>query len=293
MDAVIKAAARDELLRQASGQSRQHTQQQTQVQPGRSSGTAPTSEQLNAQNLNTRTVSRLSGLLDRVRKGAKTSSKGKKRKIDKEHRIQVRWLHYNRNTKTFDSVRQKNGEGNRYIAYNASAPPNLNDLKIKASNLFFPEGSSVFAGPVDNMVLSICDITQTAIFDFPNNGTLDDFLKEKGMYPSTTYFFLRSQPKDTIDCEFEEDNNFLQEVMNTVDSACEAGSTSCNNVSPASQYSTVCVNCSCMYMEGDICLNCTKAMILKSNWRLTEKLNLIHCYQTANTLPLFLKTLFL
>ena len=109
------------------------------------------------------------------------------------------------------------------------------------------------------MVLSICDITQTAIFDFPNNGTLDDFLKEKGMYPSTTYFFLRSQPKDTIDCEFEEDNNFLQEVMNTVDSACEAGSTSCNNVSPASQYSTVCVNCSCMYMEGDICLNCNQS----------------------------------
>ena len=194
-------------------------------------------------------------LLDRVRKGAKTSSKGEKRKIDKEHCIQVRWLHYNRDTKTFDSVLQKNGEGNRYIAYNASAPPNLNDLKIKASNVFFSEGKSVFAGPVDNMVLSICDITQTAIFDFPNHGTLDDFLKEKGMYLSTTYLFQRSQPKDTIDSEFEEDN-FLQVIMNTVDSACEAGSTSCiNNVSPASQYSTVCVNCSCMFIEGDICLN--------------------------------------
>ena len=144
---------------------------------------AATRERLNGQNLSTHTVSRLSGLLDRVRKGAKTSSKGKKHKIDKEHRVQVRWLHYNRNTETFDTVRQKNGGGNRCIAYIASAPPNLNDLKIKASNLFFPEGKSVFAGPVDNMVRSICDITQTSIFDFPNNGTLDDFLKEKGNVP--------------------------------------------------------------------------------------------------------------
>ena len=30
---------------------------------------------------------------------------------------------------------------------------------------FFPGGNSAFAGPVDNIVLSICDITETAIFD--------------------------------------------------------------------------------------------------------------------------------
>ena len=36
------------------------------------------------------TVSRLSGLLDRIR----GQQKGKKRKIDKERRIQIRWIHY-------------------------------------------------------------------------------------------------------------------------------------------------------------------------------------------------------
>jgi hypothetical protein len=94
MDAVIKAAVKDELERQAAQQS-PRTQQQAQVQavqPCTSSGsTTSTGERTsNGQNLSTRTVSRLSGLLDRVKKGAKTSSKGKKRKIDKEHRIQVR-----------------------------------------------------------------------------------------------------------------------------------------------------------------------------------------------------------
>ncbi len=106
------------------------------------------------------------------------------------------------------------------------------------------------------MVFSICDITQTAIFDFPDNGTLDDYLKEKGLYPSTTYFFLRSQPKDTIDSEFEVDS---EEEIDTVNSAYglqnTLENTSNNDVSPANQY-TVCLECSCTYLEGDICLGC-------------------------------------
>ena len=257
MDAVIKAAVRDELQRQAAEQSRQ-TQQQVReqaVQPRTSSATTSTGKRSSGQNLSSRTVSRLSGLLDRVKKGAKTSGKGKKRKIDKEHRIQVRWLHYNGKTKLFDSVRQKNGGGNRFVAYNASTPLTLNDLKIKASNLFFPEGNSVFAGPVDNMVLSICDITKTAIFDFPDDGTLDGYLKEKGLYPSTTYFFLRSQPKDTIDSEFEVDS---PEEIDTVNSAYGLKNTSDNDFSPANQYtvSSVCVDCSCAYLECGMCLSC-------------------------------------
>ena len=117
----------------------------------------------------------ISMIVDRVRSGSKTSSNGKKRKIDKEHRIQFRWIHYNGVTKTFETVRQKNGGGNRFIAYSASTAPHLKDLKLMASKLFFPEGKSVFAGSVDNMELSICDTTQTAIFDFPGEGTVDNF----------------------------------------------------------------------------------------------------------------------
>ena len=54
--------------------------------------TAPSS------NSNQRTVSRLSGLLDHIR----GQSKGKKKKTDKEHRIQVRWIHYNNESKVLE-----------------------------------------------------------------------------------------------------------------------------------------------------------------------------------------------
>ena len=77
MDAVIKAAVKEELRRQV-------TQSQEQTQP------RTVSERQNPAGLSDRTVTRLSGLLDRVRSGSKTSSNGKKRKIDKEHRIQFR-----------------------------------------------------------------------------------------------------------------------------------------------------------------------------------------------------------
>ena len=69
MDAVIKVAVKEELRRQV-------TQSQEQTQP------ITVSERQNpaGNGLSNRTVTRLSGLLDRVRSGSKTSSNGKKRK---------------------------------------------------------------------------------------------------------------------------------------------------------------------------------------------------------------------
>jgi hypothetical protein len=68
----------------------------------------------------------------------------------------------------------------------------------------------LFAGQVDDMSLFICDTTQTAIFKFPGEGTLDSYLQENGWYASTTYLYLRSQHKDLIADEFEdkEDNEW-------------------------------------------------------------------------------------
>ena len=83
MDAVIKAAVKEELRRQV-------TQSQEQTQP------RTVSERQNpaGNGLSNRTVTRLSGLLDRVRSGSKTSSNGKKRKIDKSL-DPLQWRHKN------------------------------------------------------------------------------------------------------------------------------------------------------------------------------------------------------
>ena len=68
-------------------------------------------------------MGRLSGLLNRMRKGGGKESSSKKRKVVKEHRIQVRWLHYDPPKKAFVPVRQKSGGGNRFIAYTNDDPP--------------------------------------------------------------------------------------------------------------------------------------------------------------------------
>ena len=128
-------------------------------------------------------------MLDRIR----GQSRGKKRKTDKEHRIQVRWIHYDEQSESFVPVRQRNGGGNRFVAYTALEPPTVEEVKQKATALFFPDGKSAFAGSVDDMLLDICDATQMAIIRFPGDGTIESYLKENGLYPSTTYLYPRSQ----------------------------------------------------------------------------------------------------
>jgi len=222
MDAIIKQTVREEIRRQGESAS--------------TSSKAATSEP------NQRTVSRLSGLLDRIR----GQSRGKKRKTDKEHRIQVRWIHYDKKSEVFVPVRQKNCGGNRFVAYTASEPSTVEELKQKATTLFFPDGKSAFAGPVDDMLLDICDTTQTAIIRFPGEGTIESYLKENGLYPSTTYLCLRSQHQDTFFSQLKaEEENFERSVnLNTSQVASGAGKR------------VVCSVCSCTYLEGEECIRC-------------------------------------
>ena len=178
---------------------REEIRRQAQNSNERVESTATSSSE--PSNPNQRTVSRLSGLLDRIR----CQWKGKKRKADREHRIQVRCIHYNEKSKVFVPVRQKNGGGNRFVTYGGLEPPTAQELKQKASALFFPDGRSAFAGPVDDMLLDMCDATQTPIIKFPGDGTVESYLKDNGLYPSTTCLYLRSQHKDAIFSEFEDE----------------------------------------------------------------------------------------
>ena len=129
------------------------------------------------------TVSRLSGLLDQ--------QKGKKGKIDKERRIQIRWIHYGEKSQAFIPVRQKNAGGNRFASYSSSEAPTVEELINKASALSFPDGKSPFSGQAHVMLLDVCNTTQTVIFEFLGDGTVNSYLKERGLYPSTTYLYLR------------------------------------------------------------------------------------------------------
>ena len=76
MDAIIKQAVHDELRRSGSIEDLE-------------SSTHLSSETNRSQ----RIVNRLSGLLTRIRQG-KGQTASKKRKLNKEHRIQIRWLNW-------------------------------------------------------------------------------------------------------------------------------------------------------------------------------------------------------
>ena len=122
VDAIIRRAVREEIGRQNSGDEREETL------PGGITTSAPSQRS---------TVSRLSSLLDHIRGKAKR----KKTNDEKEHRNQIKWIHYSEVSQTFIPVRQKNGGGNRYISYNAIQAPSIAFLSSSSETSSFLDNS--------------------------------------------------------------------------------------------------------------------------------------------------------
>ncbi|PFX11732.1 hypothetical protein AWC38_SpisGene24435 [Stylophora pistillata] len=203
---------------------------------------ASTSSKAASREANKRTASRLSGFLDRIR----GQSRGKKRKTDKEHRIQVRWIHYDEQAESFVPLGQMNGGGNRFVVYTALEPPTVEELKQKATALLFPEGRSAFVGAVDDMLLDICDRTRMVTIRFPGEGTIVSYLKENGLYPSKTHLYLRSQHQDTFFSQLKADEETFERPVNLNASQVASDAGQC----------VVCSVCSCSYLEGEECVRC-------------------------------------
>ena len=245
VDAIIRQTACEGMRRSASLVSERVAS--TEVESSDSATTGPT--------FSLQTVNRLSGLLNRIRNHGSNSS-NKKRKIVKEHRIQVRWCHYDERKKEFITVRQKNGAGNRFIPYTDEEPIKLETLTEKARALFFPDGKNNFAGPIQEMNTWICNASGVAIFDFPDEGTVDDYLKKNGLYPSSTYFFLRTQPRHLLADEFESSESIGVESLSTAEETSSvAFSTVVGRTSTASDRK-VCKVCGCSLKNGKTYLRC-------------------------------------
>ena len=157
MDAIILQTVREEKTHSASLVSKRVAS--TEVESSDSAMTGPT--------VSSRTVNRQSGLLNRIRNHGSNSS-NKKRKIVEEHRIQVRWCHYDERKRELITVRQKNGGQNRFIPYTDKEPIKLETLTEKARALFFTDGKNNFAGRTQEMNTWICYTSGVTIFDFPD-----------------------------------------------------------------------------------------------------------------------------
>ena len=247
MDAIIRQTVREEMRRSASLVSERAAS--SQVESSDSASTGP------SRSFSSRTVNRLTGLLNRIRNHGSNSS-NKKRKIVKEHRIQVRWSHYDERKKEFSTVRQKNGGGNRFIPYTDEEPLTLETLTQKARALFFPDGENNFAGRIQEMNTWICNASGVAVFDFPDDGTVDDYLKKNGLYPSSTYFFLRTQPRHLSGDEFESSELTGAESSPTFEERSSVTFSTVLGPTSTTSEREVCKVCGCSFKNGETCLRC-------------------------------------
>ena len=103
MDVLIRQTVTEELKKKQS----ESKTKESEVNGGEEASTS------NPTQRTERTVNRLSGLLNRIRNrgGARAnggaSKNRKKPRTDKEHRIQIRWLHYNKDKGKYTPVRNR------------------------------------------------------------------------------------------------------------------------------------------------------------------------------------------
>ena len=87
-----------------------------------------------------------------------------------EHRIQVRWLHYEESEKRLTPVRQKNGGGNRFIAYADADNLKLKDL-VENSPTVPSSGKSKIATPLVSQIHLFISFKRPTKLFFPSGKT--------------------------------------------------------------------------------------------------------------------------
>ncbi len=145
------------------------------------------------------------------------------KKVDKQRKICVGWLHRSSKNSQFTQVRMKDGGSTRHLEYNDSEADSITvDFLIKqAIQGFFPEGKSKF-GKVQDMDVELGNFAQEKVAEFKNTDgekcTFKEHLKDRGLFASKFYVYLMTT--------LTEDVNTLENVVkqtNVVTSSEEVG----------------------------------------------------------------------
>ena len=122
--------------------------------------------------------------------------------------------------------------------------------------LFFTDGKDNFAGRTQEMNTWICNASGVAIFDFPDEGTVDDYLKRNGLYPSSTYIFLRTQLRHLLGDEFESSEPTGAESLPTSEERSSVAFSTVLGPTLTASDREVCKVCGCSFNNGETCLRC-------------------------------------
>jgi len=83
-------------------------------------------------------------------------------------------------------VSAKNGGGIRFCSFEDAT---FEDVMNKAISVFFPNDTNYYGEKKDETDFEVLDCSQLVI---PSESLVSDYLTERGMYPSKTFFYLKS-----------------------------------------------------------------------------------------------------
>ena len=198
--------------------------------------------------------SRLNGLLSKISKKGESAS-ASTQKTHKKVKIQVRWIRICDEGKKV-VVRQAEGGGNRFVSFPSGENPTFYDLLEKAIVLYFSNNGLNNYGELSCEVFStLLDSSETEL-DLTDSVT--EFLQNKGLFPSKTWFYLKTSPKTDDSMETVCDENILnahkdENIFNT----------------PAFTKRKICTVC-CKTYCGDTCLACEQDQAYEQSLKLDQ-----------------------
>ena len=171
MESIIRKMVKEELA-MASANSNVHQEQDTLSMASASS--ASRYPQI---------ASRMNSLISKIN----GKSKSGKRKKPKPLTLQIKYMRdfYGEGTEV---VSVKNGGGIRFCSFEDAT---FQDVLDKAVDVFFPNDINYFGEIRNETDFQILDCSESVI-ENPSELLVSDFLKERGMYPSKTFFYLKS-----------------------------------------------------------------------------------------------------
>ena len=132
----------------------------------------------------------------------------------------------------------------------------LEDVKNKGAAVFSPNGRNGFAGELEQMIVHVCDATESPVFEFPGGGTVNDYLTVNGFYPSSTYFYVRTQDIADVATEFDEIDDDVGDDKDDEHAKYDDNSAESEEQNKSNTNRIVCDVCSCTFVEGDSCIRC-------------------------------------
>ena len=174
-------------------------------------------------------------------------------------------------------VKIANGGGHRFITFAVGEEPTFNCLLDRALDIFFINGSNYYGERKLDVHSTIVDSSETLV-DLTD--TLSNFMKERGLFPSRTYFYLKTSPVERNLSDIESDGDEYESILDT-----PVFQQQLDDTSVAKR--KICSVCSHTYIHA--CLRCIQDKELQKSCDIDKMKNLTQASTHSAELPCVLQ----